>query len=65
MLSDNKTRDYATVVDLQAHRRGRLERSGHDPRSVALRLLAETGSAPAWNDYTDGASDWDDWGDAA
>ncbi|MFE6924779.1 hypothetical protein ACFVAV_27400 [Nocardia sp. NPDC057663] len=64
MASINNIRRDSNVIDLQAHRRGRLERAGLDPLAVAVHLLAETGSAPMWNDYSD-VSDWDDWGDAA
>ncbi|MBF6242737.1 hypothetical protein IU471_03960 [Nocardia elegans] len=47
------------VIDLQAHRRCRLERRGLDPVSIAVHLLAETGSAPAgWDFDPDGGEDW-------
>lgn len=47
------------VIDLQAHRRCRLERRGLDPVSVAVHLLAETGSAPSgWDFDPDGGEDW-------
>jgi hypothetical protein len=50
------------VIDLQARRRCHLERRGADPVSIAVHLLAETGSAPAWgssDDYDD--YDGGDW----
>ncbi|WP_280497517.1 hypothetical protein [Nocardia asiatica] len=45
------------VIDLQARRRCQLERRGADPVSIAVHLLAETGSVPTWDDDHDGG-DW-------
>ncbi|GAB2699731.1 hypothetical protein [Nocardia thraciensis] len=53
--------DYASVVDLQARRRCQFERSGMDPLSVAVRVLAETGELPGWDVGhldDDGGEDW-------
>ncbi|APE33470.1 hypothetical protein BOX37_05225 [Nocardia mangyaensis] len=48
----------ADVIDFAARARCRSEARGLDPLAVAVTMLAETGSAPAWTDYsTDG---WDD-----
>lgn len=38
-----------TVIDLAARRRCHLERTGHDPVSVAIGLLADTGHVPNWD----------------
>ncbi|MFD4440740.1 hypothetical protein ACFWPK_13315 [Nocardia sp. NPDC058519] len=53
----NTTRRTADVIDFQARSRCRSEARGLDPLAVAVTMLAETGTAPAWNDYD---SDWDD-----
>ncbi|MFD5175418.1 MULTISPECIES: hypothetical protein [unclassified Nocardia] len=50
----------ADVIDFAARARCRSEARGLDPVAVAVNMLAETGMAPAWNDYSG-----DDWGDAA
>ncbi|MGW4720755.1 hypothetical protein [Nocardia sp. NPDC004260] len=47
------------VIDLQARRRCRLERSGLDPAAIAAHLLAETGSVPLWDNGDD--FDGGDW----
>ncbi|MEV0549843.1 hypothetical protein AB0H98_23760 [Nocardia salmonicida] len=47
----------ADVIDFQTRSRCRSEARGLDPLEVAVTMLAETGTAPAWNDY---GSDWDD-----
>ncbi|MGW5440846.1 hypothetical protein [Nocardia asteroides] len=51
--------NLADVIDFASRARCRSEASGLDSRSVAATMLAETGSAPAWNDYDD-YSGWDD-----
>jgi hypothetical protein len=48
------------VIDLQARRRCQLQARGLDPVTVAVHLLAETGSLPIW-----GSDDYDDDGDWA
>ncbi|WP_280268694.1 hypothetical protein [Nocardia wallacei] len=53
--------DCASVVDLQARRRCQFERSGMDPLSVAVHVLAETGEPPRWDVGhldDDGGEDW-------
>lgn len=55
----------ADVIDLTARRRCQLERAGHDPITVAVHLLAETGEVPGW-DFTihhnnDGGDDGPGW----
>ncbi len=47
----------ADVIDFQARSRCRSEARGLDPLAVAVTMLAETGTAPAWRDY---GPDWDD-----
>ncbi|WP_416564414.1 hypothetical protein [Nocardia testacea] len=54
----------ADVVDMTARRRCQLERAGHDEFSVAVHLLAETGSVPGW-DFTIYHDDYDGSGWAA
>ncbi|MFD9550558.1 hypothetical protein ACFWBG_24450 [Nocardia salmonicida] len=49
----------ADVIDFAARSRCRSEARGLDPIAVAVTMLAETGTAPAWNDYDDIAG-WDD-----
>ncbi|MFD3430826.1 hypothetical protein [Nocardia fluminea] len=49
----------ADVIDFAARTRCRSEARGLDPIAVAVTMLAETGTAPAWNDYDDIAG-WDD-----
>lgn len=53
----------ADVVDLAARRRCALERAGHDPVSVAVHLLAETGHVPGWDftTYHDDGGDGSGW----
>ncbi|WP_063057653.1 hypothetical protein [Nocardia sienata] len=53
----------ADVVDLAARRRCALERAGHDPISVAVHLLAETGHVPGWDftTYHDDGGDGSGW----
>ncbi|MEV6225359.1 hypothetical protein ACIBEH_10145 [Nocardia salmonicida] len=48
----------ADVIDFQTRSRCRSEARGLDPLAVAVTMLAETGHAPAWNDY--GPDGWDD-----
>lgn len=50
----------ADVIDLASRRRCALERAGHDPVSVAVHLLAETGEAPIW-DFTTDSDDGSGW----
>ncbi|WKG08243.1 hypothetical protein QX204_24705 [Nocardia sp. PE-7] len=50
--------DLADVIDFQTRSRCRSEARGLDPVAVAVTMLAETGHAPAWNDY--GTDGWDD-----
>ncbi|WP_063004648.1 hypothetical protein [Nocardia salmonicida] len=60
MARKNDTRTdngLADVIDFQSRSRCRSEARGLDPLAVAVTMLAETGTAPAWNDY---GSDWDD-----
>ncbi|WP_063056216.1 hypothetical protein [Nocardia salmonicida] len=62
MARKNTTRTdngLADVIDFQARSRCRSEARGLDPIAVALTMLAETGTAPAWNNYDDFAG-WDD-----
>lgn len=47
----------ADVIDFQTRSRCRSEARGLDRLEVAVTMLAETGTAPAWRDY---GSDWDD-----
>lgn len=54
----------ADVIDLASRRRCALERAGHDPVSVAVHMLAETGSVPGW-DFTNDNDDIDGSGWAA
>ncbi|MEV0854622.1 hypothetical protein [Nocardia fluminea] len=49
----------ADVIDFAARSRCRSEARGLDPIAVAVTMLAETGTAPAWDDYDDIAG-WDD-----
>jgi hypothetical protein len=61
MARNNTTRidnGLADVIDFQTRSRCRSEARGLDPLSVAVTMLAETGHAPAWNDY--GTDGWDD-----
>ncbi|MEU7634333.1 hypothetical protein AB0C34_30915 [Nocardia sp. NPDC049220] len=51
------------VIDLEARRRGHLERRGTDPATMAVLLLAETGRTNYWPSDSD--SDTDDGGWAA
>ncbi|SNY80380.1 hypothetical protein SAMN04244553_1942 [Nocardia amikacinitolerans] len=37
------------VIDLVARRRCQLEARGLDPLAIAVNLLIETGSVPAWD----------------
>ena len=60
MARKNTTRtdnSLADVIDFAARSRCRSEARGLDPLAVAVTMLAEIGTAPAWNDY---GSDWDD-----
>ncbi|MEV6225094.1 hypothetical protein AB0M13_25930 [Nocardia fluminea] len=62
MARKNATRNdngLADVIDFAARSRCRSEARGLDPLAVAVTMLAETGTAPAWNDYDDFAG-WDD-----
>ncbi|MEV0541909.1 hypothetical protein [Nocardia salmonicida] len=61
MARKNNTRTdngLADVIDFQTRSRCRSEARGLDPLAVAVTMLAETGHAPAWNDY--GSDGWDD-----
>ncbi|WP_328711665.1 hypothetical protein [Nocardia salmonicida] len=61
MARKNTTRTddgLADVIDFQTRSRCRSEARGLDPLAVAVTMLAETGRAPAWNDY--GTDGWDD-----
>ncbi|MFI8975839.1 hypothetical protein ACIGO9_23330 [Nocardia asteroides] len=53
-----RTDGVADVIDFAARARCRSEARGLDPVAVAVTMLAETGMAPAWNDY--GPNGWDD-----
>ncbi|WP_278260601.1 hypothetical protein [Nocardia sp. AG03] len=53
--TDNGTAD---VIDFATRARCRSEARGLDPVAVAVTMLAETGQAPRWNDYSTGG--WDD-----
>ncbi len=53
-----QTDGLADVIDFAARARCRSEARGLDPVAVAVTMLAETGIAPAWNDYS--TSGWDD-----
>ncbi|MEV4156601.1 hypothetical protein AB0J48_26620 [Nocardia salmonicida] len=59
MARNNTRTDHglADVIDFQTRSRCRSEARGLGPLEVAVTMLAETGTAPAWNDY---GSDWDD-----
>ncbi|MFJ2668096.1 hypothetical protein ACIO14_27500 [Nocardia fluminea] len=62
MARNNITRTQdglADVIDFAARSRCRSEARGLDPIAVAVTMLAETGTAPAWNEYDDFAG-WDD-----
>ncbi|WKG11698.1 hypothetical protein QX204_09670 [Nocardia sp. PE-7] len=50
----------ADVIDFAARSRCRSEARGLDPIAVAVTMLAETGTPPAWDDYSS-----DGWDDAA
>ncbi|MFD8104017.1 hypothetical protein ACFV24_31210 [Nocardia fluminea] len=61
MARKNTTRTVdglADVIDFQTRSRCRSEARGLDPLAVAVTMLAESGHAPAWNDY--GTDGWDD-----
>lgn len=61
MARKNTTRTdngLADVIDFQTRSRFRSEARGLDPLEVAVPMLAESGRAPAWNDY--GTDGWDD-----
>ena len=49
----------ADVIDFAARSRCRSEARGLDPIAVAVTMLAETGTAPVWTDYSSD-SGWDD-----
>jgi len=52
--------DDFTVIDLAARRRCQLEARGLDPITVAVHVLAETGTVMAWpssDSYSDDDSD--------
>lgn len=49
------------VVHLRSSRRCHYERRGFDRISVAVRLLAETGDAPGWDEGLDEFDDGEDW----
>ncbi|WP_405161894.1 hypothetical protein OG203_37160 [Nocardia sp. NBC_01499] len=53
--------DIDAAIHLRSVRRCRLERGGLDSIAIAVRLLAETGEAPGWDDALDDVdgSDWD------
>ncbi|WP_433679978.1 hypothetical protein [Nocardia sp. CA-119907] len=57
--------DIDAVVHLRSARRCHLERRGLDSVTVAVRLLAETGDAPGWDDAIDIDDDDPGWGWAA
>ncbi|MFC6013185.1 hypothetical protein [Nocardia lasii] len=62
-MSGNNTRidnGLADVIDFAARARCRSEARGLDPVAVAVTMLAETGTAPSWTDYSP-----DGWDDAA
>jgi len=50
----------ADVIDFATRARCRSEARGLDRLTVAATMLAETGTAPAWNDYGDDYAGWDD-----
>ncbi|MGY4102714.1 hypothetical protein ACW2Q0_24615 [Nocardia sp. R16R-3T] len=59
MNTNHTTHSYDdNVIDLHARRRCQLQARGLDAVSVAVHLLAETGTLPAWasDDYDGG--DW-------
>ena len=61
MARKNTTRTddgLADVIDFQSRSRCRSEARVLDPLAVAITMLAESGRAPAWNDY--GTDGWDD-----
>lgn len=45
------------VIDMRSRRRCQFERSGMDPISIAVHLLAETGDSGEWDDGIDGDDD--------
>ncbi|MFI9406251.1 hypothetical protein [Nocardia sp. NPDC052316] len=53
--------DIDAAIHLRSARRCHLERRGLDSIAIAVRLLAETGEAPGWDDGLDDVdgSDWD------
>ncbi|MFI9535443.1 hypothetical protein ACIG56_19615 [Nocardia fusca] len=51
----------ADVIDLSARRRCALERAGHDPVSVAVGMLADTGQLPGWDFTTYHDDDGSGW----
>ncbi|NEW53743.1 hypothetical protein GV792_27355 [Nocardia cyriacigeorgica] len=54
-MSTEITRESVdAVIDMRSRRRCQLERGGLDPVAVAVNLLAETGSAPGWDNDLDG-----------
>ncbi|VFA93573.1 Uncharacterised protein [Nocardia farcinica] len=65
MSNHRSTEIDATVIDLAARRRCRWEARGLDPAAVAVRLLVETGTAPAWTVDSFDYDDDDDGGWAA
>ncbi|MFI9506795.1 hypothetical protein [Nocardia sp. NPDC052566] len=49
--------DIDAAVHVRSRRRCQFERSGMDPISIAVHLLAETGDVPGWDDGLDDG-DW-------
>ncbi|MGW5455008.1 hypothetical protein [Nocardia sp. NPDC003979] len=47
----NYNTGLADVIDFAARARCRAEARGLDPATVAAAVIAETGTAPAWDDY--------------
>ncbi|MFI6998769.1 hypothetical protein [Nocardia sp. NPDC050175] len=59
--------DIDAAIHLRSARRCHLERGGLDSIAIAVRLLAETGEAPGWDDALDDTDtdDTDGWDWAA
>ncbi|CAM4497708.1 hypothetical protein NONI108955_36165 [Nocardia ninae] len=60
--------DVDAAIHIRSARRCHLERRGLDSVAIAVRLLAETGEVPGWDDGIDQDIDSDDdggWGWAA
>ncbi|MFX0579460.1 hypothetical protein [Nocardia nepalensis] len=58
---DRDRDELDAVVHVRSARRCHLERSGLDSIGIAVRLLAETGDLPGWDDALDidDDSDWE------